>query len=81
MVNILRYQYLFNPKARMGGVVMNRFYDGGGFGHLLGLMACFANQNWRLSFSLKTPTKSPYRTGLRQMQKFVERQLRLMGIA
>lgn len=51
VVNILRYQYLFNPKARMGGVVMNRFYDGGGFGHLLGVDGLFLlNQNWRLSF-------------------------------
>lgn len=50
-VNVLRYQYLVNPSARFGGVMMNRFYDGGGYGHLFGVDGLFLlNQNWRLSF-------------------------------
>ena len=33
--------------------MMNRFYDGGGFGHLFGVDGLFLlNQNWRLSFEL-----------------------------
>ena len=42
IVNVLRYQHLLNPQARFGAVMMNRFYDGGGYGHLyLGLTAYF----------------------------------------
>lgn len=53
VVNVFRYQYLFNPQSRIGGVMMNRFYDGGGFGHLFGVDGLFLlNQNWRLSFEL-----------------------------
>lgn len=53
VVNVFRYQYLFNPKSRIGGVMMNRFYDEGGFGHLFGVDGLFLlNQNWRLSFEL-----------------------------
>lgn len=53
VVNVFRYQYLFNPQSRIGGVMMNRFYDEGGFGHLFGVDGLFLlNQNWRLSFEL-----------------------------
>ena len=53
VVNVFRYQYLFNPQSRIGGVMMNRFYDEGGFGHLFGVDGLFLlSQNWRLSFEL-----------------------------
>lgn len=51
VVNVLRYQHLLNSSSRFGGVLMNRFYKGGGYGHLFGLDGLFLlNQNWRLSF-------------------------------
>ena len=61
LVNVLRYQHLLNPQARFGAVMMNRFYDGGGYGHLFGVDGLFLlNQNWRLSFELfKNFNKEP----------------------
>ena len=51
LVNVLSYQHLLSPKTRFGGVMMNRFYKGGGFGHLFGFDGLFLlNQNLRLSF-------------------------------
>ena len=41
IVNVMRYQHLLNPKARFGAVMMNRFYHGGGYGHLLDWMVFF----------------------------------------
>ncbi len=53
LVNVLRYQYLLSSKSRFGGVMMNRFYKGGGFGHVFGLDGLFLlNQNLRLSFEV-----------------------------
>jgi hypothetical protein len=53
LVNVLRYQHLLSPKSRFGGVMMNRFYKGGGFGHLFGIDGLFLlNQNLRLSFEV-----------------------------
>ena len=53
LVNVLRYQHLLSPKSRFGGVMMNRFYKGGGFGHLFGFDGLFLlNQNLRLSFEV-----------------------------
>jgi len=53
LVNVLRYQHLLSTKSRFGGVMMNRFYKGGGFGHLLGFDGLFLlNQNLRLSFEV-----------------------------
>ena len=53
LINVIRYQHLLNPKSRFGAVMMNRFYKGGGFGHLLGFDGLFLlNQNLRLSFEV-----------------------------
>ncbi len=53
IVNVLRYQHLLSPKSRFGTVMMNRFYKGGGYGHLFGVDGLFLlNQNLRLSFEL-----------------------------
>lgn len=53
LVNVLRYQHLLSPKSRFGGVIMNKFYKGGGFGHLFGFDGLFLlNQNLRLSFEV-----------------------------
>ncbi len=53
VVNVLRYQHLLSPKSRFGGVMMNRFYKDGGFGHLFGIDGLFLlNQNLRLSFEV-----------------------------
>jgi hypothetical protein len=53
LVNVLRYQHLLSPKSRFGGVMMNKFYKGGGFGHVFGFDGLFLlNQNLRLSFEV-----------------------------
>ena len=53
LVNVMRYQHLLSPRSRFGGVMMNRFYKGGGYGHLFGIDGLFLlNQNLRLSFEL-----------------------------
>ena len=53
LINVIRYQHLLSPKSRFGGVIMNRFYKGGGFGHLMGFDGLFLlNQNLRLSFEV-----------------------------
>ena len=52
-VNVLRYQHLLSPVSRFGGVMTNRFYEGGGYGHMFGVDGLFLlNKNWRLSFEL-----------------------------
>ena len=60
-VNVLRYQHLQSPTVRFGGFMTNRFYNGGGYGHLLGIDGLFLlNQNWRLSFEVfKNNTREP----------------------
>lgn len=51
VVNVLRYQHLLNISSRIGALMTNRLYKGGGYGHLLGLDGLFLlNKNWRLSF-------------------------------
>jgi hypothetical protein len=53
LVNVFRYQKLISNKSRVGAMLTNRFYDGGGYGHLLGLDGLFLwNKKWRLSFEL-----------------------------
>lgn len=53
LVNVFRYQKLISNKSRVGAMFTNRFYDGGGYGHLLGLDGIFLwNKKWRLSFEL-----------------------------
>ena len=53
LVNVLRYQHLSSPVSRFGAVMTNRFYDGGGYGHLFGFDGLFLlNKNWRLSFEV-----------------------------
>ena len=71
---MLRYQNLLNPQARFGAVMMNRFYDGGGYGHLFGLDGLFLlNQNWRLSFELfKNFNKEP-------VQDWIDTDQRIQG--
>ena len=61
VVNVLRFQNLLSPVSRFGGIITNRFYDGGGYGHLLGLDGLFLlNKNWRLSFEFfKNFNKEP----------------------
>ena len=50
-VNILRYQYLLNPKSRLGAFTTNRQYNGGGYGHSTGLDGLFLfSGNWRFNF-------------------------------
>ncbi len=51
VVNVIRYQHLLSPVSRFGAVMTNRFYDGGGYGHLFGLDGLFLlSKTWRLSF-------------------------------
>lgn len=73
-VNVLRYQHLLNPNARFGGVMMNRLYEGGGYGHLFGVDGLFLlNQNWRLSFELfKNLNQEP-------IQDWIETDARIQG--
>lgn len=50
-VNVLRYQHLIDAKSRFGFVTTNRYYQGGGFGNLLGTDGLFLfGKNWRLSY-------------------------------
>tara|TARA_B100000767_G_scaffold67862_1_gene64381 strand:+ start:5410 stop:7626 length:2217 start_codon:yes stop_codon:yes gene_type:complete len=52
-VNVFRYQKLISNKSRIGTILTNRFYNGGGYGHLLGFDGLFLlNKKWRLSFEL-----------------------------
>ena len=81
LVNVLRYQHLLNPQARFGGVMMNRFYDGGGYGHLFGLDGLFLlNQNWRLSFELfKNVNKEPEQNWIDTNQSIQGKTIALDG--
>jgi hypothetical protein len=62
-VNVFRYQKLISNKSRIGAILTNRFYEGGGFGHLLGFDGLFLlNKRWRLSFELfKNINKEPFK--------------------
>ena len=52
-VNVFRYQKLISNKSRIGAILTNRLYEGGGYGHLLGFDGLFLlNKKWRLSFEL-----------------------------
>ena len=52
-MNVLRFQSLLNPKSRIGGLMTNRFYQGGGYGHLLGFDGFFIlNKKWSVNFEL-----------------------------
>ena len=81
VVNVLRYQHLLNPQARYGAVMMNRFYDGGGYGHLFGLDGLFLiNQNWRLSFELfKNFNKEPEQDWIDTDQRIQGKTIALDG--
>ena len=61
VVNVLRFQSLLNPKSRLGGIMSNRFYKEGGYGHLLGFDGFFIlNKKWSLKFELlKNFNKEP----------------------
>jgi hypothetical protein len=61
VVNVLRFQSLLNPKSRIGGLMTNRFYQGGGYGHLLGFDGFFIlNKKWSVNFELlKNFNKEP----------------------
>ncbi len=53
LANVFRYQNLISNTSRFGALMTNRFYDGGGYGHLIGLDGLFLlNKKWRLSFEL-----------------------------
>lgn len=81
VVNVLRYQYLLSPTSRFGGVMTNRFYDGGGYGHLFGADGLFLlNKNWRLSFELfKNINEEPVQDWIQTDKKIQGQTIALDG--
>ena len=75
-VNILRYQYLLDPKSRLGAFTTNRLYNGGGYGHSTGLDGLFllVTIGDLILNILKASPKSQIKIGLIQMQKFMEKR-------
>ena len=63
--------------------MMNRFYDGGGFGHLFGVDGLFLlNQNWRLSFELfKNTNQEPVQDWITTTAEIRGKTIALDGIA
>jgi len=61
LANVFRYQNLISNTSRFGAVVTSRFYDGGGYGNLIGMDGLFLlNKKWRLSFEVfKNFNKEP----------------------
>lgn len=50
-INVLRYQNLLTPNSKVGLLITNRYFEGGGFGNLLGTDGMFLiGKNWRFSY-------------------------------
>ncbi len=52
-VNVFRYQRLISQKSRVGLLTTNRYFEGGGYGNLIGTDGLFLlGKNWRLSYEV-----------------------------
>ena len=52
-VNVFRYQRLISQKSRVGLLSTNRYFEGGGYGNLIGTDGLFLlGKNWRLSYEV-----------------------------
>jgi hypothetical protein len=81
LVNVLRYQNLLSNKARFGALLTSRFYDGGGYGHLVGVDGLFLlNKKWRLSFEMfKNVNKEPIQNWIETDETIQGRTIALDG--
>lgn len=80
-VNILRYQYLLDPKSRLGAFTTNRLYNGGGYGHSTGLDGLFLfSSNWRFNFEYtKSFNQEPNQDWIVSDAKIYGKTVRLDG--
>lgn len=80
-VNVLRFQSLLNPKSRLGGLMTNRVYDGGGYGHLLGFDGFFIlNKKWSVNFELlKNLNKEPSQNWISTTESILGNTIQLDG--
>ena len=52
-VNVFRYQHIINKDIRMGMMTTNRFYEKGGYGHLVGTDGRFIlSKNWQFNYEV-----------------------------
>ena len=80
-VNVFRYQRIINDKARIGMYTSNRYYEGGGYGNLVGIDGLLIlNKKWRLNYELfKNFNQEPTKDWIDSSDKIGDRSVILDG--
>lgn len=79
LINVFRYQRLINKNTRLGLISTNRYYNGGGYGNLIGTDGWFLfAKNWRLTYEiLGNFNKEPQANWIDSDDQISERSVRL----
>ena len=80
-VNVFRYQRIINDKTRIGMYTSNRYYEGGGYGNLVGIDGLLIlNKKWRLNYELfKNFNQEPTKDWIDSSDKIGDRSVMLDG--